>query len=131
MVDIRAVTDPIDGAAQNKVDMLAEDDGTLVVNQRAAGSIWEHHDPLTVSTTPLRLPEIFRHGHSRVTIEVQNAAIRYSLDGDNPTSSVGRQGLVNDLITLENEYEVTHFVAIRRDGVDSTLDVTYGKEVDF
>ena len=129
MVDIRAVTDPIDGAGVNKVDVLAEDDGTLVVNQRNMGAVWLHHDPLTVSTTPIPLPEVFRHGHSRVTIEVQTAAIRYSLDGDNPTASTGRQGLVNDLITLENEYEVTQFRAIRRDAADSTLDVTYGTAV--
>ena len=131
MVDIRAVTDPIDGAGINKVDVLAEDDGTLVVNQRHEGHDWTHHEALTVSTTPLHLPNLLRQGYTNATIEVQTAAIRYGLDGDNPTASEGRQGLVNDLITLENIHEMDRFIAIRRDGNDATLDVTYGKQVGF
>ncbi len=111
------------------VDQAGSDDGAAhVVEQRPAGGQWRHHDTLTVSSTAIPLDH-GNHGHSVVTIEVQNAAIRYTLVGGSPTSSTGRQGLVNDLITLENTKEIAGFRAIRRDASDSTLDVTYGSQV--
>ncbi len=114
----------------NWVDAAGSDDGaTHAVEQRPNGGTWRHHTILTVSTTPLSLQHR-SHGHALVTIEVQNAAIRYTLVEGPPSATVGRQGLVNDLITLENAEEISGFQAIRRDQSDSTLDITYGSRVD-
>ena len=112
------------------VDQAGSDDGASHgVEQRPKGANWRHHQILTVSTSVLPLQHV-DHGHSDVTIEVQNAAIRYTLVGGPPTASVGRQGLVNDLIILENATEVSGFRVIRRDQSDATLDITYGSQVD-
>ncbi len=59
-------------------------------------------------------------------ILVEDQAIRYRIDGSVPTATVGIGVEVGGVITLINRGEVTGFRAIRRDGVDATIQVTQG-----
>lgn len=57
-------------------------------------------------------------------VEVEGAAIRYTTDGTTPTATVGHNGEVGDVIPLPTREQVFQFLAIRRDGVSATLNIT-------
>lgn len=59
-------------------------------------------------------------------IVVEDQAIRYRIDGTDPTATVGTGVEVGGVVTLVNRGEVTGFRAIRRDGADATIQVTQG-----
>ncbi len=82
----------------------------------------------TISTTALKLAN--RVGSDTVAqIFVQTAAIRYRFTGESPTTTVGIVADPGDFIELENAAEVQGFRAIRRDGIDAVLEVSYGRRV--
>lgn len=83
-------------------------------------------EAITVSTSSIPLTTI-PTSCSEAVVECQVAAVRYALDGGAPTASVGHVLEVGDVLTLDSADQVTKFRAIRRDGADATLYVSYGR----
>ena len=83
-----------------------------------------NHNSLTVATTVVDLdapPDaVF------ALISVETAAIRFWLDGQDPSATVGHTAEAGDILELETSSEVHQFRAIRRDGVSATLRVSSG-----
>ena len=61
-------------------------------------------------------------------VQVEDAAIRFRIDGNDPTASVGHSREVGQGVELVSRDEVQKFRAIRRDGVSATLRITQGIE---
>lgn len=62
-------------------------------------------------------------------ITVENAFIRFCIDGTTATASVGHSAGDGDVIELTNRTEIADFSAISRDGGTATLKVTLGSGV--
>lgn len=104
---------------------LVQTNKALITRERIAEPI--DFESLTVSTTALNLV----NGSSLVAdfakVYVEDQAVRFRIDGIDPTASVGIE--LNDLdeLTLDNPNEVKDFKVIRRDGADSILRIVYFK----
>ena len=88
---------------------------------------WIAFESLTVSTTALAFTEALTDGADVVFVTVESQAVRYRLDGQNPTASVGHVLSDGDILDLAGSWEIDKFRVIRRDGVDATLRVSYGQ----
>ncbi len=100
---------------------------TSVLPVTDAGVIWDGFESITVSSSAVRLTPSEVTDHDVATIDIENAAMRFRVDGvADPTASVGRLAEVTDIIKLTDPSELANFRAIRRDGVDTTIRVTYG-----
>ncbi len=52
----------------------------------------------------------------KVLIQVRAAAIYFTVDGDDPTSSIAFEGQVGDLIELDEPFEIANFKFIEQTG---------------
>ena len=89
-----------------------------------------HFESVTVThTTAIGItgPTSGTKPHAAV-ITVEAAAIRFRIDGTDPTATVGHEVEDGGGIELADRGEISLFKAIRRDGVDATLRVTLGVE---
>lgn len=84
------------------------------------------HETLTISSTAVALTAATYAGARAALITVEDASVRYRFDGGTPTSSVGHVADAGDIITLETANELVAFKAIRKDGSDATISVSYG-----
>lgn len=91
------------------------------------GNETRDYETVTVSSTAIGLTPQINKNITRAFITVEVAAIRFHTSAEDvPTSSVGHEGFVSDIIKLESAHEVAHFSAIRRNGTDATLRVSFG-----
>lgn len=87
---------------------------------------WNNFETITVSSTALPLTESLAELASEVFITVESQAVRYRVDGQVPTASVGHVLEAGANLALSGYWEIDKFRVIRRDASDSTLRVTYG-----
>jgi|TARA_Y100000310_G_C20696075_1_gene825868 hypothetical protein len=100
---------------------------TDVLPTTDSGVIHDGFESITVSSSVIRLSISEVTDHDSATIDVESQAIRFRVDGvADPTASVGRVASAGDIIKLTDPSELANFRAIRRDGSDATLRVTYG-----
>lgn len=87
-----------------------------------------NHESVTVSSTAVGITATVSDGvlPAAALISVEDASIRFCVDGTTATASVGHRADPGDLIELIDRSEVTNFSAIRKDGTDATLKVTTG-----
>ena len=87
------------------------------------------YEDLTVGSTAVGFTAA-TYGNSGdwASIYVEGAPIRFRLDAGTPTAAVGDTLEQGDRLVLESREEVTRFRAIRRDGVNATLRVNFGKQ---
>lgn len=108
--------DPVNETNPLSVEIIADE-----------GSETRDYENVTVGTTAIGLTPKANANIIRAFITVEVAAIRFHTSAEDvPTSSVGHEGFVNDIIKLESAHEIAHFSAIRRNGTDATLRVSYG-----
>lgn len=88
---------------------------------------WYAFESLTVSTTALALTENLSELADQVLITVETNAVRYRLDGQNPTASVGHTLDAGDVLELKGRYEIDKFRVIRRDASDATARCSFGQ----
>lgn len=88
---------------------------------------WTGSHSLTVSSTAVLLNEGRRLSNNYCLITIETAAVRFWLDGTEPTATTGHQALVGDTITLETEDELQDIQFIRRDGTDAVLTCSFGR----
>lgn len=88
-------------------------------------------EKLTISSTVKALSsEIYSKNNgleicNQAMLLVEGASIRYRVDGDSPTATVGLLANANDVITLLGRSEIKLFRAIRVTVVDATLSCDY------
>ena len=104
-------------------------DVRVIDEPHVPGARWEHTEAIVVSSTAVSLPQRTYDIHERADIFVETAAIRFRLDGDDPTATAGLTGLVNDIIKLENGFELAGFRVIQRDAADATIRISYGTRI--
>ena len=87
-----------------------------------------NHESVTVSTTAIGITATASDGVLPATavITVEDASIRYTVDGTTPTASIGHRADPGDVIELSDRGEVGQFRAIRKDSSDATIKVTPG-----
>jgi hypothetical protein len=61
----------------------------------------------------------------KVFISVENAQLRYRMDGTNPEATVGHLANPMDTITLEGYSQLNNFKAIRKGTTSAVIQVTY------
>ena len=91
---------------------------------------WSGFESITVSTTALPLTENIAEMYSRAFITNESQAVRYRIDGQDPTAAIGHTIEAGGNLTLEGFWEIDQFRVIRRDGTDATLRVSYGQRRD-
>ena len=87
---------------------------------------WNAFETLTVSTTALPLTEAMSEVAQVAFITIESQAVRYRIDGQDPTASVGHVIEAGGTLELEGPWELDKFRVIRRDASDATARVTYG-----
>jgi hypothetical protein len=85
------------------------------------------HETLVISNVALGLtPAKYANGVLSAYITVENAPIRFWLDGSNPTNSEGILLTAGEAVELDSIEEITNFKAIAV-STDSTLNIIYNK----
>ena len=90
------------------------------------------YESITVSTTAVgftaaQLNPANAQRAERAFITVEGAAIRFRIDGTDPTSSEGHLVLANSSFVLSGHNALANFRAIRDGGTDGTAKVTYSR----
>ena len=84
------------------------------------------YESITVSTSSIGITAtLIDTGENYAFITVEDATIRYRLDGTAPTTSEGHMAVAGSSITLWDD-EVSRFRAIRDDASDAVLKVSVG-----
>ena len=92
----------------------------------SSAPIYFDHETVTVTSTAGSLTPPIAAVKAFLTLET--AAIRFWVDGlDLPTATAGHQLEVGDTLELDNADEIRNFRVIRRDAVNATLYVSYGR----
>ena len=82
------------------------------------------YEQLTVGVSAVGLASIPLNAN-RAIIVVEDATIRWRIDGTNPTNTVGTKSFINSTIILESRTQITNFKAIRTGSTSSKLSVMY------
>lgn len=90
------------------------------------GPAYRTFDSLTVSTDVERLIGLGSSASTHAFITVESAAVRFRVDGGDPTAAIGHVLEPGDALTLDNKVQIQAFRAIRRDGIDATLRISQG-----
>jgi hypothetical protein len=91
------------------------------------GPEFQASESITVSTTSVGLTAATAAQYPFALITVENAAVRFWLDGTAPTATVGHVLEAGDKLDLNSSDQVLSARFIRRDGVDGVIRVSYGK----
>lgn len=110
------------------------DFGQLVQAEKALPTVpqvaeWLQHESITVSTTAVGLDEAYRTIYNYALITVIDEAVRFWLDGTDPTASVGHVLADGSSLTLESAEELRNFRVIEVTGTP-ILSVSYGRRTD-
>jgi hypothetical protein len=92
-----------------------------------AGQVPAGYQQLTVSTVVLRLT--VPAGTVRAVIGIEAQPIRYRVDGNVPSSSVGFLVKADQTIEIEGNLAVKAFRVIRQSSTDAVLNVIYYKDL--
>jgi len=84
-------------------------------------------ESLTVAGTAVGLTAATYAENDVALITVDDAAVRFRLDGTAPTATVGHVLEPGDVLVLDSPDQLTKVRFIRRDGVSATLRVSYGR----
>ena len=91
------------------------------------GAEWIGKETLAVDSTVRRFNPKKYANADIAHIDVQVAAIRYYLDGSNPSTTSGHIAYPGDIIDLENRKEIEDFAAIEDTATDAVLEVSFGR----
>ena len=91
----------------------------LVANYTTVG-----YESLTVSSSAVGLASIPTTA-VRAFITVEDANVRFRVDGTVPTTIEGHALAASDILLIESASDIAAFRAIRDDAVDAILKVTY------
>lgn len=104
-------TDPTGNFVRTKlVGSLANDKETLTIDNTVGG----------ISLTPAKYGT-----NTKAFITVENASIRYWINGSAPTVSEGHLLNAGDALELDSNSDIANFKAIRTTGVSATIQCTY------
>lgn len=92
------------------------------------GPHFDAYESVTVSDSSKALTSGTYADAQFATITVENAPLRFRLDGATtaPTATVGHVLLAGDVLELDRNTQIVNIRFIRRDGTDATLRVSYG-----
>lgn len=92
----------------------------LNVSRRATA-----YESITVSDQVRQLTAASVAAANRALVTVENAPLRFRVDGTDPSSSQGHLLNDGDTLTLEDRWNIERFRAIRSSGSDAAIRVTY------
>ena len=84
-------------------------------------------EALAVSTASVPFTAATRLNAKLATVSVEGAAVRYRMDGTDPTASVGTVLEPGDELIVWGGRDIQSIEFIRRDGTDATLNVHYAR----
>lgn len=99
----------------------------MTTRQQVIGPEYQAFEALSVSTSSVGLTAgtILDRQFALITVEV--GAVRFRLDGTAPTAAVGHVLEPGDKLTLDSNDQLASVRFIRRDGLDATLECSYGR----
>ncbi len=83
------------------------------------------YESVAVSTTAIGFTAATYGPADVAVITVEDANIRFRVDGTAPTTSEGHIAYEQDVITLRSQGDIANFSAIRDDAVDAALKVSF------
>ena len=89
-------------------------------------AIFVAYETLTVSTSAVPFTSATFGRANAAFVTVEGSPVRYRVDGTAPTSSVGHELLVGDVLRLEHHSEVENVQFISADGNTATLRCSFG-----
>lgn len=92
----------------------------------ARGTHYSASESITVSTSSVGLTTATITGLNEAHITVETAAVRYWLDGSDPTAAVGHALAIGGILDLDSSESMENIRFIRRDGSDAVLRCSYG-----
>ncbi len=104
-----------------------EEGNPLPVSIEVSGIDYGDFETVTVSTISKPLTQSKLLNYTQAFITVEGAPVRFLVDGDLPTATVGHSADAGDVLTLNSRTQLTNFEAIRSGGGDATLRVSYGR----
>ena len=107
--------------------VTVETDDNGPVPTREAGHNFFDKEVGTATTSAKKLVATTYLDATYAFITVETAAIRFEVDGSEPTSSTGHPVENGDTIELDSASEIQRFSYIRRDGVNGVLSVSYAQ----
>lgn len=90
------------------------------------GPAYSSYEPLTVSNSAKAFTAATIGDRNFAFVTCEAAAIRFRVDGTDPTATEGHELLVGEKLTLNRIQQLQKFRAIRRDGADATLRCSFG-----
>lgn len=87
-------------------------------------------ESITVSNTAIGFTDATINPQRRIkpikaVFVVETAAIRFTVDGSTPTSTVGFLAEIGDIVTINGEHDIEKFKAIRTGTADATIQPIY------
>lgn len=91
-----------------------------------SGADFRSHETLMVGASPVALNPSKYGAEVEALITVEGVAVRFWLDGDDPTPDEGHPLEVNDMLPLDGAAQLAKVRFISRDGKTATLQCSYG-----
>ena len=86
----------------------------------------DNFEHTTISNIATILDEGFYGKHNNAIISVETASIRFRIDGQDPTATIGHLLVVGEWVELESNDEIKKFRAIRTTVIDAEIMASYG-----
>jgi len=83
------------------------------------------YESVTVSTTAIGFTAATYKDADVAIITVEDANVRFRIDGTAPTTTEGHIAYEQDVVMLRNQADIANFQAIRDDAVDAILKVSF------
>lgn len=110
-----------------KSGMMFRDDGSVAPIASVISPKPLNFEKLTVDGTATPLTAAEYAGARTAVICVEDAGIRYRLDGTAPTTAVGISLASGDIVVLQSPEEIAGFQGIATTATDAVLQIAYSK----
>lgn len=89
---------------------------------------YDAFETITVSTSAIGFTAAtFGKERTRALVTVEDAGVRYRVDGTDPSPTVGHHLDPGDTLDLDSFMQLKKARFVRRDGADATLSCSYGR----
>lgn len=97
------------------------------MRQWLVGPEYDAYESLSVSTAAVGFTAATLDDRQAAFVTCETAAVRFRMDGTDPTASVGHEIEPGDTLTLDSNQQLRKIKFISRDGGTATLRCSFGR----
>ena len=112
---------------QPQLDYVSPENPLPVRDSLPDDVLWDKFESITISSIVLPFTRGTVEDREIAFVTVESQAVRYRVDGGDPSTTVGIVLEAGDTLELSGQNEIGQFRVIRRDGSDATIRATYGR----